>query len=656
MREQTRVRPSWPLYVFFFLVAGIVAAGVSSIYLGQSLAALGIPDPGILTTAGLPLIRAGALIFACLSVGSFLLCSFLAIPRKNGYLSADGMIASGTGSFSALAFAICSLLLVPFSLSDVSGQPLSAALAPARWSAAIDQVAAARAWEWCAIFGFATAILAFFSKKWIMQPVWLLCSLFMLVPLGLQGHSASGGDHDYGTNSYLLHMIFMALWVGGLMAVIAHALRKGHHLDVVVRRYSKLALVSAVVMVFSGIINVLVRISPSDLFNSSYGHLIIIKTIIVLVVIVIGYIHREISIPHLKDRPRTFVRIAVGEVVLMAVIMAIGVALGRTPPPPPRINEINNMIVEIGYELHKAPTFWNVWTMWRFDLIFGSMAIIFAALYIWGVIKVRKLGGSWPVNRTVWWLIGCLMLGLTMCSGIGMYMPAMFSVHMVGHMILSMFVPVPLVLGAPFTLIKEANPANPERPGLHEWTEQLTNNRFIAFITHPAFNTIQFLIFFYALYLQSIYTVAISQHAGHLAMNLLFILSGYVYFWELIGADPVPTRRNPAIRAIWLTASLPMHMFFGVALMQMTAILGYDFYSSLGLPWNIDLLSDQNVGGGVAWGMGQFPLVLVYIVVMRQWYLFGKKENADYDKRAEETNDAELRAYNEMLQKMSRRR
>ncbi|MDO4910334.1 MAG: cytochrome c oxidase assembly protein [Corynebacterium sp.] len=654
MREQSRVRSSWPLYILFFLIAGVLAAAISSLYLGQSLAALGIPDPGILTTAGLPLLRAGAVLLACLSIGSFLLCAFLVVPRSNGYLSADGMIASGTGSFAALAFAVCSLLLVPFSLSDVSGQPLSYAINPARWSAAIDQVAAARAWEWCAIFGFATAIFAFFSKKWVMQPVWLLLSMFMLVPLGLQGHSASGGDHDYGTNSYLLHMIFMALWVGGLMAVIAHGLRKGDHMDVVVRRYSTVALVSAIVMVVSGLVNVLVRISFSDLFTSSYGHLVLIKTLLVLAVIVIGYVHRQRSIPQLGTKPRVFIRIAIGEVIIMAAIMAIGVALGRTPPPPPRITEINNMVVEIGYNLTKAPTFWNVWTMWRYDLIFGSMAIILAALYLWGVLRLRRQGIAWSNARTFWWLLGCVILGLTMCSGIGMYMPAMFSVHMVGHMILSMCVPVPLVLGAPITLLTTVVPENPEYPGLHEWAVALTNNKVVAFLTHPAVNTLQFLVFFYALYLQSLYSVAIAQHAGHLAMNLLFIISGYIYFWELIGADPVPNRRPPALRAVWLTASLPMHMFFGVALMQMTAILGVEFYETLGLPWNIDLLQDQNVGGGVAWGMGQFPLVIVYMVVMRQWFVQGKKESADYDKHAEETDDADLRAYNEMLAKMNR--
>lgn len=655
MRLQHTVRSSWPLYLFFFICAGIAAAGISDIFLGESLAALGIPDPGLVTTAGLPLVRAGALILACLSIGSFLACSFLFYPNKNGYLSVDGMIASGTGSFAALGFALCSVLLIPLTLSDVSGQPLSIAIQPENWSVAIQQVSAAKAWQWCAIFGFITAILSFFSKKWIVQPVFFLLSFFMLVPLGLEGHSASGGDHDYGTNSYLLHMFFMAIWVGGLMAIIAHALRKGTDLDVVVRRYSTVALISAIVMVISGVVNVMVRIRLSDLFTSDYGLLLVMKTLAVCVVIFIGYVHRKITMKKLGEKPQLFVRIAVVEVVIMALIMAIGVALGRTPPPPPRILEMNNMIVQIGYNLYKEPTFWNVWTMWRFDLIFGSLAIIMAALYAWGVIKLHRMGKKWPIGRTIWWMIGCIALLATMCSGIGMYMPAMFSVHMVGHMILSMCVPIPLVLGAPITLILEAVQPGPEgKPGLREWVQALTDNKVIAFLTHPAVNTIQFLVFFYALYLQGIYDLAISEHAGHLAMNLLFIISGYIYFWELIGADPVPNRRPAPIRAVWLTGSLPMHMFFGVALMQMTAILGESFYASLGLPWGIDLLQDQNIGGGVAWGMGQFPLVIVYIVVMRQWYLDGKKESRDYDARAEETDDAELKAYNEMLARMNR--
>ena len=71
--------------------------------------------------------------------------------------------------------------------------------------------------------------------------------MLAVVPNGLDGHSAAGGNHDYGTNSYLWHLIFLVLWIGGLMALIAHCRRLGPDTETAVARYSKLALVSSTV-------------------------------------------------------------------------------------------------------------------------------------------------------------------------------------------------------------------------------------------------------------------------------------------------------------------------------------------------------------------------------------------------------------------------
>ena len=58
-------------------------------------------------------------------------------------------------------------------------------------------------------------------------------------------------------------------------------------------------------------------------------------------------------------------------------------------------------------------------------------------------------------------------------SGLGRYGPAMFSVHMIAHMMLSMMIPVLLVLGGPVTLALRALPpagrGNP--PGPREWIQ-----------------------------------------------------------------------------------------------------------------------------------------------------------------------------------------
>ena len=66
------------------------------------------------------------------------------------------------------------------------------------------------------------------------------------------------------------------------------------------------------------------------------------------------------------------------------------------------------------------------------------------------------------------------------------------------------------------------------------------------------------------------------------------------------------------------------------------------------------LLQSQRVGGGVAWAMGEIPLVIVMLALAWQWYQSDMREARRGERQADRDDDAELRAYNEMLAEMSR--
>lgn len=631
-KPRDRVRPTWPLYLLFFTIAGLVGGTISYNFLTESLAALGIPDPGFITTYGLPFFRAAGWVLAALSVGSFLFATFFISPRvpendnarlTEAWLNVDGHLASRTGSVAATCFGMIALLMIPMTLSDISGTPFLQTLQPSAWSAAIAQVATAQAWAWVALIALTTGIAGLFSRSWITQPLLMVGSVLMIIPLGLEGHSASGGNHDFGTNSYLWHLVFLVIWVGGLMALIAHGRRLGPDLDLALRRYSTVALIAIIVMAVSGLVNAAIRIDLADLFTTRYGLIIVAKTIGVVVLGVFGWLHRSRVIPKVQANPTDrglFRQVAIGEVLVMAVVTGVSVTMGRTPPPAPSDPNLSQMTVELGYELAEKPTLTNIWTMWRFDLLFGSIALLLAAGYLAAVWRAHRAGTPWPTMRLIWWLTGCVALLVTMCSGIGMNMPASFSMHMVGHLILSMVVPLFLVLGAPLNLLTAAfAPGAPGRPGIHEWVHALTRSTLARIITHPAVNTVQFLFFSYVMYLIiPIYELAISEHAGHVIMNTLLLVSGSIYFWGLLGPDPVPHRRPAPVRLAWLLASLPVHVGFGVYLSQLTTVMGEEFYRSLLLPWDVNLLADQHAAV-ITWAIGGIPLLLTIILLIRQW-------------------------------------
>jgi cytochrome c oxidase assembly factor CtaG/putative copper export protein len=656
----TRPVVVWPVLVGVTLLAGATAATLAALSLADALTVTGLPNPGPVTNYGLPFVRAAGELAAVVAVGSFLFAAFLVPPQSSGVLDVAGYRALRTGTVASAAWTVCAVLLVPLTVSDVTGQPLASRLSLSSvWSVA-NLIETAGTWRWTALFAAVVTIVSIPVLRWSWTPLLFAGALVTLVPIALSGHSSAGGSHDLATNSLLIHLIVGAVWAGGLLALVAHAMRGGEHADIASRRFSAIAAWCFVAMGLSGVVNALVRVRPADLFEGTYGWLIIGKAVALIVLGLIGLGQRTRGVAALQVDPGArgpLIRLALVEAAVFGLTFGIAVALGRTPPPPPPIDNPSITAVEIGYDLAGPPTLARVLFDWRFDLVFGTAATVLALVYLAAAVRLRRRGDAWPTGRIVAWLCGCAVLLIATSSGIGRYMPAMFSMHMAAHMLLSMLAPVLLVLGAPVTLALRALPAagRGDPPGLREWLLAALHSRVSRFLTNPIVATALFVAGFYGLYFGGIFDVAAGSHAAHLAMNLHFLLTGYLFYWVVIGVDPTPRPIPPLGKLAMVFASLPLHAFFGVVLMGTKSVLAGSFYESLKLPWHTDLLGDQRLGGGIAWSAGEVPLVLVLIALLVQWRRSDRRTATRLDRAADRDDDAELAAYNAMLAEMARR-
>jgi cytochrome c oxidase assembly factor CtaG/putative copper export protein len=651
---------AWPLLVGVAALAGCTAAGIGVLSLAAALTATGLPDPGPVTTIGLPFVRAAGEVAAVVAVGSFLMAAFLVPPQDNGVLDADGYRALRVGTVAAGAWAVCAALLVPLTISDVSGQPFTAHLNPANlWSLA-SIINISTAWRWTALLAAALTVASLPVLRWSWTPLLLAGSLVTLIPLGLTGHSSAGGSHDLATNSLLIHLVAGSLWAGGLLALLTHLVRGGQHADLASRRFSTIALWCFGAMALSGVVNAVVRIRPSDLLSSDYGRLVVAKLVALCLLGFVGWRQRRTGVVALQADPTSrtrLIRLALIEAVLFGLTFGVAVGLGRTPPPPLPIGIPSIPDVKIGYDFDGPLTLVRVLFDWRFDLIFGSAAIIFAALYVAGVLRLRRRGDAWPKGRTVAWLLGCLALLFVSSSGMGRYMPAMFSMHMAAHMALSMLVPILLVLGGPVGLALRALPAagRGDPPGMREWVLAALHSRISQLLTNPVVATALFVAGFYGLYLGGLFDAAVGSHIGHVIMNVHFLASGYLFYWVVIGVDPTPRPIPPLAKVAVVFASLPLHAFFAIILMSMQKVLGESFYRSLHLSWHTDLMGDQRLGGGMAWAAGEIPLGVVMIALLMQWSRSDRRTARRLDRAADRDEDADLVAYNAMLAELARR-
>lgn len=105
-----------------------------------------------------------------------------------------------------------------------------------------------------------------------------------------------------------------------------------------------------------------------------------------------------------------------------------------------------------------------------------------------------------------------------------------------------------------------------------------------------------------------------------------------------------------------LFAVMPFHAFFGIATMTMTSVMGERFYSKLDLPWLSSLLDDQHLGGAIAWGSSELPVIVVVVALVVQWARQDRKVATRTDRHADANYDDDLDAYNAMLRELSKTR
>lgn len=645
------------LLVLGLVVAGLVAGGLAALTGARPVASLGLPDPGALTTIGLPAVRAVTESAIVLAIGAALTAAFLVPPQRSGYLDVAGYRALRIGTWCAVAWTAGSLLMVPLSVADALGRPLAQVLSPGLLVDLVPRLGDAESWVWTAVLGALALVGCRTVLTWGWSVVLFGTTFLGPLPVAFTGHSSTGGAHDLATNSLILHVLAAALWVGGLAALLALAVARGADrataLATAVPRFSRMALACWLVLAGTGVVNALVRVPLSDLATTTYGLLVLGKVAALIVLGAIGAVHRRTSVgAAARGDARALLRLGGLEVLLMFATVGLAVALGRSAPPdtgfvPSRADAL------IGYDLPGPPTLARLAFDWRFDVVYGSAAVLLAIAYALGVRRLRRRGDAWPVGRTAAWSAGCVVLLLATSSGIGRYAPALFSVHMGQHMLLGMLAPILLVLGAPVTLALRALPpaGRTGAAGPREWLLAAVHAPFARVLTHPFVTLPLFVGSYYALYFSGLFDAALYEHWAHLAMNAHFLVVGVLFFWPLVGIDPSPRRWPPAARLGIVFASVPFHAFFGVAIMSGHNVIGGGFYRALGLPW-VDLVADQHLAGGLAWASGEVPLLLVVIALVVQWSRQDERSARRDDRRADADGGADLAAYNAMLRNL----
>ncbi|MEV0779620.1 cytochrome c oxidase assembly protein [Streptomyces sp. NPDC050428] len=633
-----------------------VAAALLTLWAGGTAAEQvpGIQGPGALTTWGLPVARTVANAAAVVVIGALLL---VAVLLPGGRRLDDTRLRHMTwAAVAAAVWAAASAALLVFTLSDLFARPVGQVLAPDVLADFVLTDAQGRSY---ALMTGAGAILAttcpgIGTTRWAR--VALLLAVAGLLPPAFTGHSAGAGNHDAAVTSLALHLVGVAVWVGGLALLLVAAVKRDAGLDVAVRRFSPLAAWAFLAVAASGVVNAAVRLpSTADVFTSRYGLLVLLKTVALLILGGLGWWHRQRVLPTVGGGSRRpFIRLAAGELLVMAAAMGLAAALSRTPPPGAGTSALSPAEELLGFPmpppLGDFP--WTpLFTEWRFDPLFAFGTAAAALAYLTAVRKLRARGDRWPAGRTIAWMAGLVVTVLATMSGLAVYGTVMFSVHMGQHMILAMTVHILLVLGAPATLALRALPtAAKGATGPRELLLALLRSRYVKLISHPVVASVLFIASAFAVYYTSLFENLMRSHLGHTVMLVHFLAVGLLFFWVIIGVDPGPRRPPYLGRLFVLILTMPFHSWFSISVMSSTDIIGEGWWTDVGRTWGASLADDQYNGGAIAWATGDIPVLITTIILAAQWVRSDAREARRVDRRIErgDANDP-LATYNAYL-------
>ena len=512
-------------------------------------------------------------------------------------------------------------------------------------------------WNLGFAFLLSLSTLAFNGRR--MNAVNAAIAIAGLYPLAASGHVSGDAGHALAVNSLLMHLVGISIWVGGLIALYAVFKGDNQRTVVLVSRYSTLAFVAFIMVAVSGVTSGIIRLyEPADLF-SSYGLLLMLKAALLLLLGLFGARHRLGLVKKLAERSVSFWRLAIFELGVMGLAVGMGTALARTQTPLDAAEFVPLTPAEIltGDKLPPELTDLAWVTVWDIDVLWMSVSLGAIALYLYGVSVLRKRGDKWPLVRTISFVSGMLVLLYVTNGAMNAYQEYLFSVHMVGHMVLSMMVPVLLVPGAPVTLLSRAQaPRKDGSWGMREWVLWAVHTPFAWFVSHPLFAGLNFALSLVMFYYTPLFRWATEEHIGHQWMLIHFLITGYLFVQSLMGVDPQPHRTGYPIKLMLLIGTMAFHAFFGLGLMNERSLLLADWFGAMGRTWGDDPLADQAIGGAFAWGVGEIPTIVIALIVVTQWSRSDDRERKRLDRASDRSGNRDLEDYNQMLDSLSKTR
>lgn len=227
---------------------------------------------------------------------------------------------------------------------------------------------------------------------------------------------------------------------------------------------------------------------------------------------------------------------------------------------------------------------------------------IAAAVYLVLAVRRGREPRGWSPWRTASFLAGIALLVLAATPALSPYPVGDFRGHMHQHLLLGMYAPLGLVLGAPITLILRS--ISPVHGRL---ISRLMRSRSAHSVANPVVALTLAVGGLAVLYFTPLYTATTANAPLHLLVHAHFLLAGYLFAWVIAGPDPAPDRPSVPTRLVVLGVAIAGH-----------AVISQMMYA--GIFVQIPVPSDQRQGAGeLMYYGGDIAELLLAVALLLTW-------------------------------------
>lgn len=283
------------------------------------------------------------------------------------------------------------------------------------------------------------------------------------------------------------------------------------------------------------------------------------------------------------------------------------------------------------------PAFPSILVAWTLDPIPIVGVLLAASAYLWAERRIaqRHPASRVPAYRRWVFLGGLAAILVALVSPVDTYEGALFSVHMVQHMLLELLAAPLIVLAAPITLALRVASPRGRRAIL-----ALLHSHPVRWLAFPLVTWLLFAAVNWGWHFSSLYNVALENDPLHYLEHASFLGAALLFWWPAIGPDPQPWRMPHPVRLMYLFLAMPQNSFLGVALLSTDHVLYMHYVTSVRL-WGPTPLDDQHLGGTFMWVFGDMVFLAAMLGVVAAWMRFEDLRTARLDAQLDKEQERE---------------